>query len=379
MMDSSLAVAHFAEDSSREPVLVDVGTCNALGLDPHQTWAFRRAELTAFVESPFRLPSGNVLSFGRVRQLDPRLVGVERVVALAVRALDAIGGTLAKIPREAKLGLFLCLPARCDLERGDRSGRQLRRRLESAVVGPFLERGFDVVARSVARGHASLAYAALDVGRMLEQRQLDVAVVLGADSHYDPLVLEAHFERERVLDSEWREAFVPGEAATALVLARPQVARELGMTPMARLMSAATGEEVATRDDDVGLLGLGLSRPAVAVAKRLKREGRPLDWWLCDVTGETFRIQELQLAWPRASHIAMTPDGSLDMLPSHFGDLGAATMPTGVMLGCEGLRRGDPVGTTFLVSGSSDEGHRGVVLFEVIHPQRDAAPSSSRP
>lgn len=364
----SVEVAHFGARSSREPVLVDVGTCNAIGLDPHQTWAFRRAEITAFVESPFRLPSGNVLSFARVRQLDPRTTGVDRVAAMAARAIASVDRTLSRIPASARIGVALCISDRADLPGLERRASQLRRRLESELVGPLLERGLDVQPRTYDQGHASMAHAALWLGRALEGRELDLGLVLGADSHYDPVLLEHHFADERVLDSDWREAFVPGEAATVLVLARPDVAREMGVEPTARLLSAATHEEVARRDNDVGQLGLGLSRAAVAVVRRLVDEGRALDWWLSDATGESLRLQELQLAWPRAAHLAMTPEGSLDMLPSHFGELGAATMPTGVMLGVEGLRRGDPAGRTVLVTGSSDGGERGVVLFEAIPP-----------
>ena len=139
---------------------------------------------------------------------------------------------------------------------------------------------------------------------------------------------------------------------------------------LATIDSAATNEEVATRDSTVGLLGQGLSKPAVAIAKRLQEEKRALDWWISDATGEPFRVQELQLAWPRAAHKVMSPDGIIDLLPTNLGDLGAATMPTAAVLAIEGLRRGDPAGSTCLITGSSDDGSRGVVLLTA----RDPAP-----
>ncbi|HJL19805.1 MAG TPA: hypothetical protein RMH99_29345 [Sandaracinaceae bacterium LLY-WYZ-13_1] len=362
----ALDVAHFGHDRpGRPPVVVGLGTCNALGTTPHQTWAFRRAEVTAFVGSPFRLPSGNALTFARVRQLDPLSIGGERLVSLAHRALDPVGELLARVPTRARLGIVLCLPERADPARGEERGRHLRRRLETTVIGPFVERGHDVLARVVARGHASFGYAAVEAGRMLEERRLDVALLIGVDGWYDPFLLETLFEQKRVLDSEWREAFVPGEAATAVLLARPDVARELGFEALAALDSAATNEEVATAFDDVPSTGHGLSRPAVAIAKRLAKEGRGVDWWLCDVTGESFRVHELQLAWPRASHLVMTPEASLELLPTHLGDIGAATMPTAAAIGIEGLRRRDPPGSVVLVSGSSAGGDRGVVAFTV--------------
>ena len=359
----TLKVAHFGKDSSHEPVVVATATCNGLGSSPYQTWAFRRAEVTAFVGSPFRLPSGNMLAFGRVRTLDPRLIGPHRLLALLDACLGQLDESLARIPTRARLGVVLCVPERADPARDGDRGRYLRRLLESHVIGPFMERGFDVTARTSTSGHAAFGSGAREVGAMLESGQLDVALLIGVDSHYDPFVVQELIRDQRVLDEEWREGFVPGEAASALVIARPDVARELGLTPLATLDSAASNEEVATETNDVGLLALGLSRPAVAIAKRLKRERRALDWWISDATGEPFRIQELELAWPRAAHLAMTPEGRFDLLPTHLGDVGAATMPTAAALAIEGLRRGDPRGSTCVVTGSSREGERSVLLF----------------
>ncbi|MFK7989807.1 MAG: hypothetical protein AB8I08_27560 [Sandaracinaceae bacterium] len=362
----SLDVGHFGVDSSSEPVVIATGTVNALAFDPYRTWAFRRAEVTGFVGSPFRLPSGNPSAFARVRQLDPRLIGGERMVALATSALDSMGELVARIPTRARLAVALCLPERTDQTTGTRSGAFTRRRIEGTVVGPLVERGYELMTRSYSLGHAGFGHAALEVGRMLEQGTLDAALILAVDSYYDPFVLDALIQEERILDTDSREGFVPGEAASAVLLARPGVARELGASPLAQLMSVGVNAEAATMDNDLPLTGHGLSRPTVALCKRLKSEGRSLDWWLCDVTGEPYRTRELSLAWPRASHHAWTERSVLEMLPTHFGEIGAASMATGVVLGIEGLRRGDPAGSTVLVTGSSRGSARAAALLTAI-------------
>lgn len=43
-------------------------------------------------------------------------------------------------------------------------------------------------------------------------------------------------------------------------------------------------------------------------------------------------------------------------------------MATAVTLGIEALRRGDPAGSTCIVTGSSDEGERSVVLVSARAP-----------
>ena len=353
---------HF-EAGGRRPWVVGTSTCNALASTPYQTWAFHRAEMTGFVGSPFRLPNGNPVAFARVRTLDPRLIGTDRLLTLAGRALDAIGPVVAKVPPEARVAVALCLPDQTGARAGSARNLHSRRHIESSIVRAFVERGFEVMVRSFASGHAGAGDAILQIGRMLGRSELDVAIVLGVDSHYDPLRLEELFEQEKVLDTEWREAFVPGEAASALVLARPDVARELGMKPLGYIDAVGVNEEVATAKNDVGLLGQGLSRPAVRAAKQVAAEGAKIDWWLSDATGEALRMQELQLAWPRAIKIAGSETIAVDLLPSTFGDIGAATMTTGAVLALEGLRRGAPEGRFAIVTGSSDGGDRGVILL----------------
>ena len=345
------------------PRVLATSTVNALASDPYRSWAFHRAEMTGFIGSPFRLPSGGPMPFGRVQTLDPRLLGPDRLVALAGRALDGLGDALEKLPVPARLGVALCVrepAADWGLRRRIEVGR---RRVESAIVRPLIERGHDVTLRASELGHAAGAQACLDLGRMLASGELDLGVVLGVDSHYDPLLLDELFAQRRVLDAESREAFVPGEAASALLLAGRDVARRLGMGALGTVEVAAVGQEPATRENDVGLLGLGLSRPAVHAAKHVRAAGETLAWWLSDATGEPLRSQELSLVWPRAIRIAGSDRMATDLLPSAFGELGAATMPTAAVLALEGMRRGAPEGRYALVTGSSDGGARGVLLL----------------
>lgn len=373
----ALDVEHLPRGGRGEVAVVATGTYNAIAPSVYQTWAWYRAETTGSVGSPFRLPSGNVLTFARVRQLEPRIFGADRFEALAVQATEQLVPTLRKLPRETRIGFVFCLPLWADARTGTGLGAVVRRRIESRLLVPFIEAGYDVIGRAEARGHAAFAHGVLDVVRMFESDALDVAVIIGVDSHYHPDLLEVLFEDKRVIDADWRDGFIPGEAASAVALARGVVAKELGLERIATLDTVATDHEVATIDNHIGMQGQGLTRPAMEACKRLREEDRYLDWWLSDATGEPLRILELQVVWPRASTHAMHPQSAIDLLPVHFGEIGAATMPTALALGIEGLRRGSPAGRTVVCTGSSDDGARGVVLATVRAPS--AARPSSRP
>jgi 3-oxoacyl-[acyl-carrier-protein] synthase-1 len=336
---------------------------NGLASNPHHLWAFRRAELTAFTYSPFRNLDGRPTVMAQVRQLDPRSFGAERLVELLRLGLRGLVPSLEKLPKPGPIGVVLGLPERMSDGRASARDRHIRRRIEDALSEALAQVGLEHILRVEARGHASGVYAALQAADSVLSRVVPAAVVCGIDSSYDPLVVQELLEQDRILDTGHLDAMIPGEGVAFALVTMPSTARQCGLPVLALLEGAAVNHEPATVDNDVGLLGLGLSRAAVLLGNRLRREDRRLDWWISDMTPESFRVQELQLAWPRAARGLMEPTSTLEHLPHHLGDLGAATIPTGIAVATEGFRRGDPQARTCFLTGSSDGGDRGVLLL----------------
>ncbi len=340
-----------------------VSCWNGLASNPYHLWALRRAELTAFTYSPFRNAEGNPVVMGQVRQLDPRSFGGDRMAELLGLGLRELFPALDKLPPEARIGAVLALPERMSRERASARDRRARERLERTLTDGLRSRGLDPTVRSEAGGHAAGVRAAIQVAEALLSGEVEVGLIGGIDSAYDPAVVEVLLAQDRLLDTGHLDAMVPGEGVALALVTRTSLARQRGLSPMVSLEAAALNHEPATFENDVGLLGLGLSRAAVAVGQRLREDDRRLDWWLTDLTPESFRVQEFQLAWPRAARELMTPESFLEHLPHHLGDLGAATVPTGVALATEASLRGDPPARTCLLTASSDGGDRGVLLL----------------
>jgi hypothetical protein len=121
--------------------------------------------------------------------------------------------------------------------------------------------------------------------------------------------------------------------------------------------------------------GSGLAQAMRTATSGLPASGRRLEWLLGDVTNESYRTQEFQLALPRA----IAPGGldsagrdvqpvaeddlRMEFLPMRFGDLGAATMPTAAIIASQAFVRGSPAGRSCLVVGSSVGSDRGAVLL----------------
>ncbi|AGC48155.1 3-oxoacyl-(acyl carrier protein) synthase [Myxococcus stipitatus DSM 14675] len=359
----TLDSVHFGGRWSTSPLIVGTAAWNGLAFSPYQTWAFRRAELSAFAETPFRARNGRKVTMAPIRTLPTRDSGAERLVPIATRTLSQLLKDLGELPPKAVVALVLCLPERMVENSAQGSGAQ-RRRVEQALMRVLEERGVSKPLLHVEpRGHASLAFALIEAGVALRERKVDVAFVGGVDTHYDPEVVQELLDRERIFDGENLNSFVGGEGAAFCALTRPDVAKRMRWPVLARLDSVATDREAATEDNDIPCRAEGLSRAGRVVSERLREERRSLDWWLSDMTAEELRVHEFQLAWPRVAHDVMPPESTLDFLSECLGDLGAAAMPTGLAIAVEGMLRGDPAASNCLLTGSSVGGARGVVLL----------------
>lgn len=353
---------HFGGQWGVAPLVVGTAAWNGLAFSPYQTWAFRRAELSAFAETPFRAPNGQRVTMAQIRTLPPRDSGVDRLEPVATRTLTQLLASLGPLPQEATVALVLCLPERMAAT-GTSSFREQRGRLERALVKPLEQQGLRPLLHVEARGHASLAFALLEAGAAMRSRKVDVAIIGGVDTGYDPEVVERLIDQERLFDGENLSTAIAGEGAAFFALAWPELAKRMRWPALARLETVSVDFEPATPDNELPCMASGLTHAGRVASDRLHTEQRTLDWWLSDLTAEELRVHEFQLAWPRVAHDVMPPEASLEFLSECLGDLGAAAMPTGLAIAVEGLLRGDPAASTCLLTGSSEAGDRGVVLL----------------
>src|SRR5205085_1506015 len=116
---------------------------------------------------------------------------------------------------------------------------------------------------------------------------------------FDPEVVELLLDKQQLFDGENLDSRVGGEGAAYFALATRSLARRMKWESLGQLEVAAVGFEPATLENQIPCQGVGLSTAGRLVSERLQSEQRTLDWWLCDLTAEELRVQELQLALPR--------------------------------------------------------------------------------
>jgi 3-oxoacyl-[acyl-carrier-protein] synthase-1 len=319
--------------------------------------------MNALAESPFLCRNGSRAIMAFIRTLPVRARGPERLRIIAEALLRPLLARLGALPAGSKVGLVVCLAERFD-DAAPAPLRKGRGELEAALLALLRSRGLEVVHIFVPRGHASLAHGIIEANAVLSSRDIDVAIVGGLDTYYDPDVVESLLEQNRIFDGENLDSFIPGEGGAFCLIARSDIASRYKWPVLARVESAASNEEPAHRGTDLPCLGLGLSRPMRAISDRLLGEHRVIDFWLGDVTNEDYRNQEWLLAIPRACADVTKPKAtSMQFLPAFLGDLGAATMATAAVLAVESFLRGDLKADNCLIFGSSFGEHRGAVLL----------------
>lgn len=356
----------------------DIGPCamgafNGLAFDPQQTWAFWRAEAVGVTESPFRCANGTRATMFSARTLSPRLHGAERMRALMDGALEQLVPALGALQGGAPRALWLGLPERYG-EEAARGHVTERRRLERHAKEWCDQHAGGGAVIPVARGHASVAYALIEACTELMAGRLEAAIVGGVDTYHSPEVVEELIARERLFDGKNLDTFIPGEGAAFLLLTRARAAKRAQLPMLAYVQAAATGQEPGSMLVDAPCTGTGLARAMRTAALHLAKEGRLLEWLLGDLTNESYRTTEFQLALPRTVAPGGLDSGGkefqpivaeetlMDFLPLRFGDLGAATLPTAAVIATQAFMRGAPSASGCLLVASSVGPDRGAVL-----------------
>ena len=366
---------HWGGEPSGTPVLVDGVAYNGLGVDAHQSWAFWRAELSPFVESPFVCPNGERATMCLARALGPTLCGTARLVELMRRALVQ----LPDLDPQLRVGVSLGVS-----ERFGAGGPENERlgALERAMADLFHRRSPGATVRLLPGGHASAGQAVLQAVAALGARSVDVMLVGGVDSAHGADAVEALLAEGRLFDTQEPDRMIPGEGAALLVLTTRELAGRMQWPVRALVEGAAHGTDPAVGRQDVPRRGEGLSAVMRAMTGQLKKRRLQLEWLVGDLTSEPWRARE----WGFALYRALAPGGldtagrdffqiahdrlRVDQVSECFGDLGAATLPTAAVLAMQAFLRGDPAPPRCLLVGSSPGPERGAILLAASQPRR---------
>lgn len=338
--------------SASRVVVAGVGARCAVGLDARQVGFVLRAGFPAMAEAPLGNVEGEAITMGFVPTLDGRLVGAERLAALAQPPLEeAIAGM-----RDAVAEVHIAIDERCE---------------DSTAVAGLLSAMVKRIMRAATVGHVSVE-ACGEAGpgafvraamAALETRRADVVVVGGVHSDYDPRAIAALEASGRLFSPDNLDARIPGEAAAFVVLTRAGDAARRGLATLARVMGAGAGREKARHDnDEPAYEALGMTAAVHQATRVLKEAGQTAGWMLTDLTTEMRRLYEWESVFVRVQKVLGRPY-VVESPAQRIGYLGAAAIPLFVAMAATAWQYGYAPSPIALCVAGNDGGDRAALLL----------------
>jgi len=341
--------------------VVATGAVTPVGLRSIDTAFSHRAGSPAMREAPLAGPDGKPITMCFLPVLDPRLTGVQRAAALAVRALDQVVIALGPAARSLRARLALAVDPR--LGRKTRDGESGAAWLAEGLAARARPSFGEISVEVSARGAAAPALMLPALARDLASGALDAIVLGGVHTDYDPERIAELAAQGRLFSPDQLDALIPGEAAAFAVLMQPDLARRFRLTGRVDVASVATAHEKARPDnDEPAFVAAGLTAALVTALAPLADEGAQAGWVLTDLTFETFRHFELQAAMTRTARRFCDPQ-QVESPAQRMGHLGAAAVPLHLTIAAEAYARGFAPHRHLVSIAGSDAGERAAVLL----------------
>ena len=342
-------------------VVVGVGARTAVGLTARHTAFLLRAGVAGFHETPLLDVNDEPVTIGSVPVIDPRVVGVERVRLLAIAALDEVLASLGEL-RDLRIRIALGV----DEALGRRVPPALSHADEvaSAVYAHATKLGAaNVVVEAVSRGAAAPGLRVTAACNELAAHAVDVVLLGGAHSDYDPAVVQRLSSLGRLFGPGNINGVIPGESAAFVALTTESIARKRGWPLRARLHAIGLGIEKAGPDNDhPASEALGLTQAVRQATGALEADKLRVGWMLTDMTAEYHRVLEWQAVLVRTQNVFGDPQW-IDAHAHRLGRLGAAALPVQVAIASTAWQHGfAPHGLALSMVGS-DAGDRVATLW----------------
>lgn len=341
--------------------VVSMGASTPIGRDPFSSAAAVRAGISGFAEHPFMIDTaGEPMRIAKAPWIDISINGAERFKALL---LPAINQALAVLPKQQssplRIGFVLVLPS-------ERPG--LPETLQPALIEAFRIHYQNIFCHFAVmpHGHAGGLMALQEAIKQLWADNLDACLVAGVDSYLEPETLEWLEDCDQLhgagpLNNAW--GFIPGEAASAVLVMGQSVMQRCQIQALARIVSVGSAFEPKRIKTETVCIGEGLTQAFRSALQSLPAGVKISDVY-CDMNGEPYRGDEYGFTCLRTNEYFVSASDFIAPADC-WGDVCAASTLLYLQLATIAGIKSYANGHLALLWASSEAGDRAAAVIEV--------------
>jgi 3-oxoacyl-[acyl-carrier-protein] synthase-1 len=335
---------------ARPIAISQAGLVCGVGLNAPSACAAIRCAISNFTET-HALDLGGAPLIGSAVPLEKPWRGSVRLAKMLHSAIfECLDGV--DVP-SGSLPMLLCLAER------DRPGRPAN--LANEVIDELRELlGYDFhPSQSVVieEGRAGAALALARARNMLFEGGYDRVLIAGVDSFLERRALRAYEKRDRLRTSVNSNGFIPGEAASAVLVSAPSGSDE-------DLLCVGLGHAVeqATVEGEQPCRAEGMTAAIKAALEEADCQMADLDFRITDNSGEQYYFKEAAVALARTLRVRKE-EFDIWHPADCIGEVGAAIGPALLAVALFAARKGYAPGMNMLCCMGNDAGRRASAVL----------------
>lgn len=340
--------------SDRPLAITATGMVTGVGLDTYSSCAAIRAAIDNFQETHF-LDSEGEWILGCEIPLDPPLRGIEKLTTMLCMALSECSQStdldINKVP------VIICLSEQERPGVPANQGNQLYFKTEQKLGCHFHPESM-----VIKQSRTGVISGLIQARELIYSKGHQQVIVASADSLLCAESLRYFEQTDRLLTESHSDGFIPGEAAAAILLEKPDPKN----TSQLICLGVGFGHEPAHIESDLPLRADGLVNAINAALQDAKLAIRDIDFRIADVTGEQFWFKESALALQRLLH---QPKPEFDIWhPSDcIGEVGSAIGLINFIVLKIANEKGYSKGSTMLAHFSNWDHQRAAAVLTFGH------------
>lgn len=329
--------------------LVGSGLVTSVGFSTQASCAAIRAKLSNPSETRFRDSAGDWIMSHTV-ELDRPLRGLAKLIQMAAMTAEEALGAVSR-DLWPQIPVLLCLAER------ERQGRVqgLDDEVLTGVCALLGDVRFADDSHAIPQGRVSIGVALLRARQLLYQSKVPAVLILAADSLLCWQTLHSFDQAGRLLNERNSNGFVPGEAASAVLLARSATGPHLSIDGL------GFATERVNVDTEAPLRADGLTQAITLALADASRQMHEMDCRLTDISGEQYYFKEAALGVQRTLK-QRKQEFDLWHPAESVGEVGSAVGPLLLTVAAEAGRGAYAPGPAMLVHVANDAGQRAALV-----------------